>query len=440
MLTTWESLFMRGEVKTKSGRRVAKPDAYDPAMKHPSKRRGRPPGPRQDPALMCMVCGTGQSKPGNPIVFCDGCNRGWHQLCHVPTIDDIVTQLPDAEWYCGSCELKRARKKRKLEMGSTGEGLSEEERKTYLASLPPSHMIQLIMFAESQHPDLPIYPPEIRQWLVDNHQKKLEDQEAIDARLNAVFAEPEPTPEPEPLPPPQPRMIPAAINTPTKIAYPSAYSNLVTGTDENGSPSTLPSYEEMIVKALMEIGEPQGTPPRVIYDWMNSNYPLQSNFKASASQALQKTVKKGRLLKDGSLYRLNTEFTGSTSPNRKATRKPSVYREHPVYSTAGVGDGSPSIASQDGVGQAGGDSSFTQDPGDDADYAVAAAAAAAAANHNGLAQEYMQHVEQPLEQGEQLAHAGGEGDAGDDSTMADNPSTGLHDAFDGITGNDLQLP
>ena len=39
-----------------------------------------------------------------------------------------------------------------------------------------------------------------------------------------------------------------------------------------------------------------------------SNYKLHKNFRASASQALQKIVKKGRLIRNGSTYKINPDY------------------------------------------------------------------------------------------------------------------------------------
>jgi len=60
------------------------------------------------------------------------------------------------------------------------------------------------------------------------------------------------------------------------------------------------------------------------------NYPCNPKFRASASQALQKALKKGRLLKTGSLYKINPEFNPATAVNlpfkllliRRTTPKP----------------------------------------------------------------------------------------------------------------------
>jgi hypothetical protein len=73
----------------------------------------------------------------------------------------------------------------------------------------------------------------------------------------------------------------------------------------------LPSYEDMIVEALMDIGEPDGAAPKDLFLWMGARWPLQTNFRPSASQALQKAFRRGRLEKrPGGKYRLNPNWEG----------------------------------------------------------------------------------------------------------------------------------
>lgn len=73
----------------------------------------------------------------------------------------------------------------------------------------------------------------------------------------------------------------------------------------------LPSYEDMIVEALTEIGDPDGAAPKDIFTWIGTRWPLQTNFRPSASQALQKAFKRGRLEKEKSgRYRLNPTWEG----------------------------------------------------------------------------------------------------------------------------------
>ncbi|KAK2460628.1 hypothetical protein APHAL10511_007098 [Amanita phalloides] len=94
--------------------------------------------------------------------------------------------------------------------------------------------------------------------------------------------------------------------------------------DSYGTQSTdeLPSYEEMIVEALAESNDPEGCAPKDLFTWMASRYPLQSNFRPSASQALQKAYKRGRFEKtSGGKYKLNTAWEGGNT-SRRTTRRP----------------------------------------------------------------------------------------------------------------------
>ena len=73
----------------------------------------------------------------------------------------------------------------------------------------------------------------------------------------------------------------------------------------------LPSYEDMLVEALTDMGDQEGAAPRDLYIWMAQRWPLQTNFRPSASQALQKAYKRGRLEKlDSGKYRLNANWEG----------------------------------------------------------------------------------------------------------------------------------
>ncbi|OBZ71181.1 hypothetical protein A0H81_08655 [Grifola frondosa] len=84
----------------------------------------------------------------------------------------------------------------------------------------------------------------------------------------------------------------------------------------------LPSYEEMIVEALLDSGDPEGVAPKDLFTWMASRYPLQTNFRPSASQALQKAYKRGRLEKRaGGKYRLNPSWEGGAT-SKRTTRRP----------------------------------------------------------------------------------------------------------------------
>ncbi|OJT15150.1 hypothetical protein TRAPUB_8254 [Trametes pubescens] len=84
----------------------------------------------------------------------------------------------------------------------------------------------------------------------------------------------------------------------------------------------LPSYEEMIVEALLDCGDAEGAAPKDLFTWMAARYPLQTNFRPSASQALQKAYKRGRLEKrGGGKYRLNPTWEGGAT-SKRTTRRP----------------------------------------------------------------------------------------------------------------------
>jgi len=93
---------------TQSGRQVNKPSAYVPASYEPSpKKRGTQSQRKQEQAL-CKRCGRGNSPDKNMIVFCDGCNLCWHQLCHDPAITEETVKDEVSPWFCTDCSKKRS--------------------------------------------------------------------------------------------------------------------------------------------------------------------------------------------------------------------------------------------------------------------------------------------------------------------------------------------
>jgi hypothetical protein len=72
-----------------------------PALNHqPSDpihaRPGRDFASSQTKDPCCFLCGGTNKSKCNKIVFCDGCDMGYHQRCMVP----IITKIPEGEWYC----------------------------------------------------------------------------------------------------------------------------------------------------------------------------------------------------------------------------------------------------------------------------------------------------------------------------------------------------
>jgi hypothetical protein len=103
--------------KTKSGRQVQKPTQFNPADAAGSQKR-KHYGKRTAEQALCKVCTRGLSPNTNQIVFCDGCNLCWHQLCHDPYIDDDFVSDENRSWFCGRCVAKREKalaKKKTLE-------------------------------------------------------------------------------------------------------------------------------------------------------------------------------------------------------------------------------------------------------------------------------------------------------------------------------------
>jgi succinate--hydroxymethylglutarate CoA-transferase len=126
--------------KTLSGRKVVKPAQFDPAaLEGPSRKRASytyKKGARSVEQALCKRCGRAHSPTGNLIVFCDGCNIGWHQMCHDPMVSDDLVKDASKEWFCKECSAQRA----KLEVPTpeigkdpTWSGKSLEEVRSSLA-------------------------------------------------------------------------------------------------------------------------------------------------------------------------------------------------------------------------------------------------------------------------------------------------------------------
>ncbi|KAK2011323.1 PHD-finger domain-containing protein [Colletotrichum eremochloae] len=46
---------------------------------------------------VCLICSKPDSKAGNRILFCDGCDKAYHQKCYK------VPKVPRGDWYCNEC-------------------------------------------------------------------------------------------------------------------------------------------------------------------------------------------------------------------------------------------------------------------------------------------------------------------------------------------------
>ncbi|RUS23344.1 hypothetical protein BC937DRAFT_86979 [Endogone sp. FLAS-F59071] len=314
---------------TKFGRKVQKPTQYNPILLTPGNPATKRPYHRRGPispsgGIICTVCHRGHSPKNNRIVLCDNCDRPYHQQCHNPIVEDLIVSLPDAKWYCAQCE--RGRKKKKVETEITGVGIGLDQKKAYLLSLPKSSLVDLVLFAEKYRPDLKLYPAYLKA-----------DPEIATAAITVAST------------------VPDAVDNTTLFDIPlfnqpflrtPLIKHTSDGGDEYaegetiGSPSEVPSsrdfeqleaegvpsYEDMIAKALTFIADPKGTQPKEIWEWMSKSYPLAENFSRSASQSLLKAVKKGRFMKEDGLYKLNPAYVPDPAKSRRGARKPSFVK------------------------------------------------------------------------------------------------------------------
>ncbi|KAK5954100.1 hypothetical protein OHC33_004672 [Knufia fluminis] len=142
---------------------------------------------------LCEHCLRQHGPPGNVIVFCDACNKCWHQRCHDPRIPKEVVEDTKAEWFCADCDkiLHPKRKNKAVPkptaraaqpvVSSTptptpntipvatkvvpryglplvpGMSLTLVQRKEYLNSLAKERLIEIVLQAANLAPNMPIF-------------------------------------------------------------------------------------------------------------------------------------------------------------------------------------------------------------------------------------------------------------------------------------------
>lgn len=157
---------------TKSGRQIQKPAAYNPAAMDAASKKRPNYGKRTAEQALCKKCTRMHSPTTNQIVFCDGCNEGWHQLCHEPWIHDDVVRDQTRAWFCAACQEKRDRerqyhhhqqpKKQKVSdqprPRESWASRPPQQKRAYLSTLPQQELVGLIMACLEIYPDLPVFP------------------------------------------------------------------------------------------------------------------------------------------------------------------------------------------------------------------------------------------------------------------------------------------
>ncbi|KAL6246994.1 hypothetical protein RBB50_006301 [Rhinocladiella similis] len=127
---------------------------------------------------LCEHCLRGHGPPGNVIVFCDACNKCWHQRCHEPQISKQTVSDAKAEWYCTECDrILHGKKAKKINTkvkavpappvvpttpvyaGTRlgGRFLLPDQKLAYLRTLSKENLVSLLMHASGLAPDLPIF-------------------------------------------------------------------------------------------------------------------------------------------------------------------------------------------------------------------------------------------------------------------------------------------
>ncbi|KLJ06599.1 hypothetical protein EMPG_17900 [Blastomyces silverae] len=188
--------------QTKSGRQIHRPTVFYPALAAAGS--GSPTGPDASSSsqarkrrrvyrkgkemnVVCKRCERGHSPAANVIVFCDDCNRPWHQFCHDPPIEKEVITVKELEWFCKECRppadapsdempgtsnvqqasINRIDTSNYLptlpsETAVGGAQFTLEQKRGYLCSLSHSHLVNILLDISSSTPELPIFPENLR--------------------------------------------------------------------------------------------------------------------------------------------------------------------------------------------------------------------------------------------------------------------------------------
>ena len=184
------------DIQTKSGRQIHRPTQFIPPEspqsakqvknEHKPKKKFVPASARgRDQNILCEHCLRGNGPLGNVIVFCDGCNRAWHQNCHEPRIQKEVVVNTEKDWFCTDCNTatshapaakKKGRPRKDAIPGAfakattpqtpgsvqpsmtAGKQVKVAEQKKYLYSLSKEQLVQRFLHLAAQHPELPLFP------------------------------------------------------------------------------------------------------------------------------------------------------------------------------------------------------------------------------------------------------------------------------------------
>ncbi|KAL4751855.1 hypothetical protein BDW72DRAFT_172724 [Aspergillus terricola var. indicus] len=184
--------------QTTSGRQVKRPSLYVPPPLTPNlpregsnlagtsdrpqtTSRSRKPVPRKlkSTNIRCCLCDRGHSPTSNTIVFCDRCNRAWHQHCHDPPIKNEVVAIREKGWLCRECKpvnitilhptvvrsdpslTSNPPARPPLTIPRTevgGERFSTDCRRRFLSTLSHAALVELLLNISNKNPTVPMFP------------------------------------------------------------------------------------------------------------------------------------------------------------------------------------------------------------------------------------------------------------------------------------------
>ena len=112
----------------------------------------------------CVICQGVDDNPANQIVLCDHCDRGFHQLCYSPVIDNTYVEIKEQEFICHACSVPLSTTSSQglstftEDMSLTGQQLSPEVKESYLRNMSRAGLVQLITRIEASAPSFKLYP------------------------------------------------------------------------------------------------------------------------------------------------------------------------------------------------------------------------------------------------------------------------------------------
>ncbi|KAK6509871.1 hypothetical protein TWF481_004599 [Arthrobotrys musiformis] len=76
----------------------------------------------------CVKCQKASDSRDDKIVFCDGCERPYHQMCHRPRIDQSYIDVLEKNWFCFNCVGRMGEEDEDIEEGYEEEYEEEDSK------------------------------------------------------------------------------------------------------------------------------------------------------------------------------------------------------------------------------------------------------------------------------------------------------------------------